>query len=56
MSVVVLISLVSLLGCAFVGLLASGDFKHSKPRRAFLLSGIVGAIGVGTGIALLIFC
>lgn len=56
MSVVVVISLVSLLGCGFVGLLASGDFKHSNPRRALLLSGSVAAIGVGTGIALLIFC
>ena len=56
MSVIVLTSLVLLLGCSLVGLLASGDFKHSKPRRALLLSGIVGAIGVGTGIALLVFC
>lgn len=55
MSVSVLASLVLLLGCSLAGLLASGDFKHSKPRRGFLVSGIVGAIGVGTGIALLIF-
>ena len=56
MTVGVLASMFLLFGSGLIGVLASGDFKHSKPRRALLLSGVIAVVGIVTGVVLLVFC